>query len=435
MSRKLALLAACVSVVSSFHIAHESLSRSSVHLHMSSVDMFGGETVEKAKTVVEEPPTAERKPNAMDRFKDEAAKLRREAAEMEISLREEARARGLPEEMVNKLVPLRSADAPAKKAVKVVEKEKFTASKLRSKLGYLTIGDAVRMTADLDRYKGKDLLSFWNSKSLDGAGFSVSNSELRSKTSIDPIKLKLDDVGYNYQNVLVAALALGTFLGLSASQVGGELGFILGYASALMPITLVGLGSIAPSLIGDILLRFAIATNAETKERYIKWQAAKFVVGYILGLPISRFNVGGPSNTAEFFQIRPKGSEETKEERQMFARNKFKQTDIARASVVCLAGAVAECMAFGEASGSNAADVNLMYELMNAVDPPLQSERVQDHIRWAAVTSYEILSKNEGMYKKAVEAFRQGLALEECIAAIEATAEEESPVIPVEPST
>jgi len=429
MSRKLAFLAVGVSLVTSFYITPETLSRSTVHIHMSSVDMFGGEAVAKTKTAVEDSSSIADSPNAaVSRFKDEAAKLRREAAEMEISLREEARSRGLPEEMVNRLIPLRSETPAAKKAVKVVEKEKFTASKLRSKLGYLTIGDAVRMTADLDRYKAKDLLSFWNSKSLDGTGFSVSNSDLRSKTSIDPIKLKLDDVGYNYQNVFIVALGLGTFLGLSASQVGGELGFILGYASALMPIALVGLGSIAPALIGDVLLRFSIATNAETKERYIKWQAAKFVVGYILGLPISRFNVGGASNTAEFFQIRPKGSEETKEERQMFARNKFKQTDIARASVVCLAGAVAECMAFGEASGSNAADVNLMYELMNAVDPPLQSERVQDHIRWAAVTSYEILSQNEGMYKKAVEAFRNGLALEECIAAIEATAEEEAPV-------
>ena len=38
--------------------------------------------------------------NRSDRFKEEAAKLRQEASEIEIALREEARAKGLPEEMI-----------------------------------------------------------------------------------------------------------------------------------------------------------------------------------------------------------------------------------------------------------------------------------------------------------------------------------------------
>ena len=46
-----------------------------------------------------------------DRFKDEAAKLRQEAAEMEVALREEARAKGVPEEMINKLIPIRAPTA------------------------------------------------------------------------------------------------------------------------------------------------------------------------------------------------------------------------------------------------------------------------------------------------------------------------------------
>ena len=46
--------------------------------------------------------------NRGDRFKDEAAKLRQEAAEIELALREEARAKGVPEEMINKLIPMRA---------------------------------------------------------------------------------------------------------------------------------------------------------------------------------------------------------------------------------------------------------------------------------------------------------------------------------------
>ncbi len=40
-------------------------------------------------------------------YKDEAARLRQEAAELELALREEAREKGLPEEVINKLIPIR----------------------------------------------------------------------------------------------------------------------------------------------------------------------------------------------------------------------------------------------------------------------------------------------------------------------------------------
>ena len=42
----------------------------------------------------------------VDRFKEEAAKLRQEASEIEIALREEARVKGVSEEMINKLIPI-----------------------------------------------------------------------------------------------------------------------------------------------------------------------------------------------------------------------------------------------------------------------------------------------------------------------------------------
>jgi hypothetical protein len=110
------------------------------------------------------------------------------------------------------------------------------------------------MTSELDRIKGRGFLNVWNSREISsGTKFQYSNSQLTSKTSIEPVKLRLDDVGYNYQNVFVAALVIATVLGLGSSFVGGQLGFILGYASALFPVTLVGIGSVAPALLGDII--------------------------------------------------------------------------------------------------------------------------------------------------------------------------------------
>ena len=363
--------------------------------------------------------------NRSDRFKDEAAKLRQEAAEIELALREEARAKGVPEEMINKLIPIRAP--PLQTASKTLPNVKenyteLTAKEIRSKLGYLNTGDAIRMTSELERIKSNYVISKWNSKNLENSRFIVSNYQLKAKTNIEPVNLKLDDVGFAYQNVLVAAIAIGTLCGLSANVVGGELGFLLGYSSALFPVVVVGIGSIAPGLIGEALYRFKLVTNEESRKRHVRMNAGKFLAGYICGLPVAKFSQGKPSNTAEFFQLRPSGISEV-EDKQMFSKNRFKQTDIARSSIVCLAGSVAECLEFGVASGSNPGDVNLLNELMNSVEPTITPEQVQNHIRWSALTAWEILHQYKEEYERLVVAFENGIPMEECIAVIEGEGE------------
>jgi hypothetical protein len=45
--------------------------------------------------------------------------------------------------------------------------------------------------------------------------------------------LRFDDVGYDYKQVFFGGLLFAAVFGLSSSFVGGQLGFLLGYASAL----------------------------------------------------------------------------------------------------------------------------------------------------------------------------------------------------------
>ena len=264
----------------------------------NNADMFGSSST---TAVVDEPkpdPSASNPANSgtttsvqSGRLLTEAQKLRKEAADLEVALREEARAKGLPEELINKLVPLNS-NKPTKEAKQQLQQQstqekelsdskitKQPMEKIRKRLGYLSPGDAVKFTTDLDRLKISGSLSLWNSVVLPSNTFnSVNEYQLQSKSNIDPKKLKLDDVGYDYQNVLVAALVIGSTLGLGSSFIGGQLGFFLGYASALIPVTLVGVGSIAPVLIGDVLFQFRCALNEEIKKKYVANQAAKFYV-------------------------------------------------------------------------------------------------------------------------------------------------------------
>jgi hypothetical protein len=364
-------------------------------------------------------------------FKEEAAKLRQEAAEMEVALREEAREKGVPEEVINKLIPIRKetpkAAAGQQKAeqgsVAVMERPKLGAGDIRKKLGYLPAGDAVRMTAELDRLKGKKLLSIYNSVDFTRPSFTGNNVMLKNKVGVDFPELNLDDVGYDYRKVFFVALISGAVLGLSSSYVGGLLGFVLGYSSALIPVALVGIGSVAPALIGDVLRRIKLSSDEEAKASYVHMNAGRFIAGYATGLPVDRFNTGGPSTEVEFYQLRPTvGAPPPRREP---GGNQYTQVDIARYSIVCLAGPVAECMAFGKGSGSNPADISVLYELLNSV-PGMTAEKANQHIIWSALQAHEILKKNKKGMEAMVKAFEAETPFEECLAELEACAPESS---------
>jgi len=407
-------------------------------------DVFGSSTTtikEDSSTTpstVMEPPGASTSQNNSNLFsnqkmKDEAAKLRQEAAELEIAMREEAREKGLSQEVIDKLIPMRS-QVPAKPSASstaasssegstaVLEKpsQTLTTSEVRNKLGYLNTGDAIRITSELDRLKSRGVIKLWNCKDVSKANFAANSLQLTSKTGIEPVNLRLDAVGFEYQKVFVVALAIATICGLGSTFIGGQIGFLLGYASALFPILLVGVGSIAPQLIGDALNKFKYATNAEEKAKYVRGNAAKFLVGYIMGLPMASFSQGGDSNRVEFFQLRPSAAnlKDGSDKPQMRAA-KFKQADIAPISVTCVAGPTAECMEYITAGGSSPQDVNLLYELMNAIEPSLSPDKVQNHIRWSVLTAHTILKDHTDELTKLNEAFSSGASLEECIACIE----------------
>lgn len=343
-----------------------------------------------------------------------------------MALREEARAKGLPEEMINKLVPIRSETTKSKPAVstepqKVVEEinptlEPLPDSELRNKLGYLNTEDPVRFVSELQRIKMRGHLSVWDSITP-SSDYNVNAYQLKANTGIDPATLKLDEVGYDYKKVIISAMILGTVLGLSSSQIGGQTGFLMGYASALIPIVVVGIGSIAPALIGDILLILNSTFDEGFKERLITLNAAKFIVGYSLGLPIRRFDTGGVINSVDFFPLRPTGKiEETK---MYFAKKTYTQNDVARSSIVSIAGSVAECIKYGEASGNSAADVNTLQQLVLSIEPALTPDNVQAHIRWSAFNAYNILSSRKDELEQMVTAFKDKKSLEECISILE----------------
>lgn len=364
---------------------------------------------------------------------------------MEIAMREEARQKGLPEEVINKLIPLRtqtpapaaptapasssdgasSASAGSESQTGGSEK-RYSKEEVLGKIGFLTTGNPIRFTNEMNDLAARRYTSVWNSYDLGARpNFQLNSYQLTSKTGIDPKDLQLDGVGYNYQNVLVIAVIVGTLCGFASSYIGGQIGFILGYLSALIPVTLVAIGSVAPALIGEVLNRAKFVLDEDARNRFAKFNAGRFLVGYALGLPVSLFYPGGTSSTVEFFQLRAPvinkaaaggGADEARE---YYSKKRFKQVDVAPFSIVCLAGSVAECMEFKKASSYSAADVNILNEVLLTVEPVMEPEGAQNHIKWSALQAFNILKKHKVELDLLTEAFKRGASLEESIAIIE----------------
>lgn len=187
-------------------------------------DMFGGSTPSPA--VADDGRNSEETATSGSYFsnknmKDQAATLRREAAELEIAMREEAREKGLPQEVIDKLIPMRSQTAAKPKTVEgsVLEASKTTvvsilpASEIREKLGYLNTGDAIRFTSELERLKSRGTIRLYGSKDVSKSTFAANAMQLTSKTGIEPVSLRLDAVGFEYQKVFVFALGFATVFG------------------------------------------------------------------------------------------------------------------------------------------------------------------------------------------------------------------------------
>ena len=416
--------------------------------------MFAASTVEKTNQTTHQTvkPKFGTIADAQSRLTGEAARLRQEAAEMEIAMREEARQKGLPEEVINKLIPMRT-QTPAVAPVPVVvsssdgtpttssssssvtatteseaaggSSKRYSKEEVLGKIGFLSMGNPIQFTNEINDLAARRYTSIWNSYDLGNRpSFQLNSYQLTSKTGIDPKDLQLDGVGYNYQNVLVIAVIIGTVCGLASSYIGGQIGFLLGYLSALIPVTLVAIGSVAPALIGDVLNRSKFLVDEEARNRYAKFNAGRFLVGYTLGLPVNLFYSGGASSTVEFFQLRAPvlnkaAGADGGEARDYYSKKRFKQVDVAPFSIVCLAGSVAECMEFKKASTYSAADVNVLNEVLLTVEPVMEPEGAQNHIKWSALQAFNILTKHKVELDLLTEAFKRGATLEESIAIIE----------------
>lgn len=275
--------------------------------------------------------------------------------------------------------------------------------------------------AELNKLKEEGVLSKWNSAQLKSRP--VSQNELKrvvkSELELDEL-MGLKAADPDLKGLTVAAFGASAVIGVGGSLIGGETGglvYWITYLGASIPLVLIGVGSVAPGIIGDVISKIKWQFDpTNTLERRVRHEAAHMLCGYLCGLPVQGYQVE-PEPLCQFFD-RQEGNIDDIEKWKM--PRPFSRSEIDVLSVVSLSGLMGELTKFESAEGGQQDLLNLQNFFFRAEGDTFRKPQVKEgQTRWGALTSRQLLDDNKDSFERLCNAMTNKKTVEECIAAIE----------------
>mmetsp|Transcript_14296 Transcript_14296/g.33042 ORF Transcript_14296/g.33042 Transcript_14296/m.33042 type:complete len:404 (+) Transcript_14296:54-1265(+) len=273
----------------------------------------------------------------------------------------------------------------------------------------------------LNKLKEAGVLSKWDSQLLSPR--SVSQNELKREVKTD---LELDELmgltaaDVDLKGLTVAAFGASAVLGVGGSIIGGDTGgavYWVTYLGASLPLVLIGVGSVAPGLIGDVITKLKWQFDeTNTKERRVRHEAAHMLCGYMCGLPIDGYQIE-PEPICQFYD-RQDGYADAVEKWQK--QRPFSKEEVATLAVVSLSGLMGELTKYKSADGGQQDLMFLQDVFFRAEGDTFRTSNTKEgQTRWGAYKAAQILEDNKEAFEKLYDAMNNGKSVEECIAIIE----------------
>ena len=250
---------------------------------------------------------------------------------------------------------------------------------------------------------------------------------LKTEKNLDEL-LGLVGVQTDLKQLTIAAFAFSAVVGVGGSIIGGQTGgavYWITYLGAAAPLVLIGVGSVAPGLIGGALAKAAWAFDeTNTKERRIKHEAAHLLAGYLCGLPIEAYAL--EPSPACYFYDREEGNIDDVESWKK--ARPFNDKEIDTLSVVSMSGLMGELTTYDKADGGQG-DLEQLEEFFfraesEALRKPAKRE---DQTRWGALESLRIINNNKNALEAVCKVMASDGSVEDCILAIENAADAPAP--------
>lgn len=269
----------------------------------------------------------------------------------------------------------------------------LSTNELEAELKAQPLGSSSEFSLALDSLKASGAVDAWSSAAV-GAGVDDDRptvARVRAQTGIASEDLiGAEELTDGELTVATATVFIGSgAAAIGVSQAGlGDLGAALSWLLAATPIIFLGVGSTAPGVIAGAIgaVRSVLGGSDmdALADRRVQHEAAHLVVGYLVGLPLANYDATGGLGGApsvEFFDVGGgSGSSLTTGEAD-------------RLAAVALAGAVAECNAFGAARGAQG-DLATLQACLDRVRPPLDAEAQQAATLRGVLAAHRLLRQS-----------------------------------------
>ncbi|XP_039044985.1 uncharacterized protein LOC120184640 isoform X2 [Hibiscus syriacus] len=198
------------------------------------------------------------------------------------------------------------------------------------------------------------------------------------------------------------------FLGVLAGQLPGDWGFFVPYLIGSISLIVLAVGSISPGLLQAAIGGFS-TFFPDYQERIARHEAAHFLIGYLLGLPILGYSLDIGNEHVNLI-------DEKLEKLIYSGQLDAKQLD--RLAVVAMAGLAAEGLKYDKVVGQSA-DLFTLQRFINRSQPKLSNDQQQNLTRWAVLFAGSLLKNNKEIHEALMLAMSKKSTVLECIQAIE----------------
>ena len=236
----------------------------------------------------------------------------------------------------------------------------------------------------------------------------TSEQRLYASTGIAAEKLAAAEASVDdLQQVTIAVFVGSAAAALASGTLGGPLG--LTWLAAALPILFLALGSTAPGLITQPLTALKGARGPDVQRARARHEAAHFLAGYLLGVPIRACSAVGAVTEVELHARRGRG-EPDRAGRARRARGARGDRALGRGR---------RGVRLRRRAGSGTGDLATLQALMDRASPRIPPAEQVDITRWGAVARTRCSRRTGARTTARARGVRRGASVAECIAALE----------------
>lgn len=202
---------------------------------------------------------------------------------------------------------------------------------------------------------------------------------------------------------LVTVTGVTSVLAVVAGQLPGDWGFFSSYLIGGITLGVLAVGSTAPGLLQGIIDKFS-QVYPDYRQRVVQHEAAHFLVGYLMGVPVTNYSLSIGQEHTEFA--------EAKIQKRIIERQ-LEDEEIDQLALVAVAGIAAEGQNYEEVMGQTADLLDLQRLLLRS-KTKLSDNQQQNITRWAVFSAANLLRQ----YKEEFQAVQEGMSQGASVSAI-----------------